>query len=190
VPATGRHAHVRLDAAIGTRSLQRAALDERAGELVLAVWPGELKGEARALYGSGRAEALLGLRDWHLTPRPHLGFYGASPPQRLYTTTALDARAYVRGWQEDLDRVHAYELGELRDLLWPWLVGRRYASPGDAAGLPRFERLVGRRAIHLRPAIRAERAVAPDPAAIRTALAALLDALGEPSLPVPIASGS
>jgi hypothetical protein len=187
---------VRLDAAIDTRSLQRAALEERAGELVLAAWPGELKGEARALYGSDRAEALLalggtgGTGDWLLTPRPHLGFYGASPPQRLYTTTPLDAPVYVRGWQEDLDRVHAYDLGELRDVLWPWLLGRGYASPSDAAGLPRFERLAGRRAIHLRPAIRAERTVPPEPAAIRAALATLLDVLGEPSLPVPIASGS
>lgn len=190
MPATGRHAHVRLDAAIGTRSLQRAALEEREGELVLAVWPGELKGEARALYGSDRCVALLGLSDWQLTPRPHLGFYGASPPQRLYTTTSLGARNYVRRWQEDLDRVHAYELGELREVLWPWLVGRRYASASDAAGIPRFEQLVGRRAIHLRPAIRAERTVPPDPEAIRAALTTLLDALGEPSLPVPIASGS
>jgi hypothetical protein len=155
---------------------------------VLAVWPGELKGEATALYGSERADALLALRDWRLTPRPHLGFYGASPPQRLYTTTALEPRAYVRSWQEDLDRVHAYALAELREVLWPWLVARRYASADDAAGLPRFERLAGRRAIHLRPAIRAELTVARDPATIRTELAALLDALGEP--PLPIASGA
>jgi hypothetical protein len=187
VAATGRHAHVRLDAAIGTHSLQRAALAERDGRLLLAVWPGELKGEARALYGTERADALLRLREWQLTPRPHLGFYGASPPQRLYTTTALDLAAYVRAWQEDLDRVHAYELGELRDVLWPWLVARGYASPEDARGLPRFERLAGRRAIHLRPAVRAERTVVREPRAIRDALAGLLAALDEP--PLPIASG-
>ena len=152
---------------------------------MLAVWPGELKAEARALYGTGRAEALLALAgEWDASPRPHLGFYGASPPQRLYTTPALGVRAYVHAWQDDLDRVHAYELGELRELLWPWLVARGYASPGDAAGIPRFERLAGRRAIHLRPAIRLERAVAADPGQIRAALAALLDALDEPPLPV------
>lgn len=182
--ATGRQAHVRLDTAIGTRSLQRAALEERPGRLVLAVWPGELKGEARALYGGDRAAALLALSGWELTPRPHLGFYGASPPQRLYTTTALAPAAYVRAWQEDLDRVHAYELGELRDVLFPWLVARGYASPHDRDGLPRFERLAGRRAIHLRPAIRAVRSVTPEPRAIRTALGDLLAALDEPPLPI------
>ena len=159
---------------------------------MLAVWPGELKAEARALYGTGRADALLRLagaplpptETWRATPRPHLGFYGASPPQRLYTAPALGLRAYVRAWQEDLDRVHAYELGELRDLLWPWLVARGYASPPDAAQLPRFERLAGRRAIHLRPAIRLEHTVAADPKRIREALERLLQALDEPPLPV------
>jgi hypothetical protein len=175
---------VRLDAAVGARTLQRAALEERDGELVLAVWPGELKAEARALYGTARADALLSLRGWRATPRPHLGFYGASPPQRLYTTPALDLGAYVRGWQEDLDRVHAYELAQLRDILWPWLVARGYASPEDAPRLPRFERLAGRRAIHLRAAIRLERAVDRAPYAIRGVLAGLLDVLDEPPLPI------
>jgi hypothetical protein len=105
-------------------------------------------------------------------------------PQRLYTTTALGPRGYVRAWQEDLDRVHAYDVSELRDLLWPWLVARGYASTRDARALPRFERLAGRRSIHLRPAIRAERPVAPEPPAIRAALAELLVALDEPPLPV------
>ena len=154
--------------------------------LVLAAWPGELKGEARALYGTGRADALVDLVGgrWAGTPRPHLGFYGASPPQRLYTTAALDLDGYVRGWVEDVDRVHAYSLAELHDVLGPWLVARGYASPADAAGLPRFERLAGRRAVHLRPAVRVERPVPRDPEAVRAALAELLDALDEPGLPV------
>ncbi|HKP91432.1 MAG TPA: hypothetical protein VJT75_15815 [Thermoleophilaceae bacterium] len=184
VAASGRHPHVRLDATIGTRSLQRAALEWREGRLVLAAWPGELKAEAQALYGTDRASRLTSLRGWHVTPRPHLGFYGASPPQRLYTTSALDVDAYVRSWREDVDRVHAYELGELRDVLWPWLVARGYASPRDAVRIPRFERLVGRRTIHLRPAVRVERPVAANADDVRAALAGLLVALDEPPLPV------
>jgi hypothetical protein len=61
--------------------------------------------------------------------------------------------------------VHACELGELREVLWPWLVARGYASPPDAARLPR-------------------RAVEADPNRIREALARLLAALDEPPLPV------
>ena len=63
-------------------------------------------------------------------------------------------------------------------------VARGYASPPDAAQLPRFERLAGRRAIHLRPALRLERTVEADPRRIREALASLLEALDEPPLPV------
>jgi hypothetical protein len=155
---------------------------------VVALWPGELKGEALALYGSAeRTQALLALRGFALVPRPHLGFYGASPPQRLYTTTSLTPAGYLAAWRDDLDRVHAYRREQLRGELWAWLTGRGHASDEDAAALPRFERLAGRRSIHLRPAIRVERRVDPDPRAIGAAIARVLDALGEP--PLPIASG-
>lgn len=201
LPAGGaRHVHVRLDGAIGTRSLQRAGLELWGERLALAVWPGELKAQAHAFFGTPRARALLDLvattGGWHAEPRPHLGFYGASPPQRLYLTPRLGLRDYVAAWSgDDLARVRAYERADLRRELVPWLVERGHASDADRAGLPRFERLLGRRQAHLRPAVRAWREWQLDHAedldergelvgAVRSALVTVLERLDEPPLPV------
>jgi hypothetical protein len=200
LPAAGsRNVHVRLDGAVGARSLQRAGLELWGERLALAVWPGELKSQAHAFYGTRRARALLDLvatAGWRAEPRPHLGFYGASPPQRLYLTPRLALADYVAAWSgPDLERVHAYDRPEVgRDLL-PWLVARGHASPADRDGLARFERLLGRRTAHLRPAVRAwwewPLAAADEldgrgalAAAVRERLAALLEELDEPPLPV------
>ena len=207
LPASGRlHAHVRLDAELGARSLQRAGLELWGDTLVLAVWPGELKQQARELYGTDRAARLLdlvaagasGTSGWRAEPRPHLGFYGASRGQRLHLTTTRTLPEYVAGWSEDLGRIHAYPPAALRGDVWPWLVDRGYAAPADADGLPRFERLLGRRQLHIRPAIRVLREWPPAdadrldergelPAAIGAALCELLDALDEPD---PVASAA
>ena len=197
---TGRHAHVRLDDATGAASLQRAALGSSEHDtLTLAVWPGELKAQAQAFYAGDRAARLLELvadSPWTAEPRPHLGFYGASPPQRLYLTPRLALDAYVEAWSSgDLDRVHYYPRARVRGELLPWLVERGHASPGDLDGLPRFEYLLGRRDAHLRPAVRARREWSLDEAedldeadelaaAIRDELALLLEHLDEPPLPV------
>jgi hypothetical protein len=197
--SSARHPHVRLDTAIGARSLQRVGLEPSDERVTLAIWPGELKAQAHAFYGTPRARALLELvatGDWHAEPRPHLGFYGASPPQRLYLTPRIGLEDYVAAWSgEDLERVHAYERPAVRRELLPWLVERGHGSPADLDELPRFERLLGRRAAHLRPAVRAYTQwpldLAEDldergelVAAVRTALATLLERLDEPPLPV------
>jgi hypothetical protein len=127
-------------------------------DLVLAVWPGELQDQARNLYGSDRAAALLRFAEettrWFAKPRPHLAFHTSAPRQRVYLTPTIGLDEYVQQWSGgDLEHVHAYSLAELRDDLWPWLLARGYASPADAHELPRFERSLGRRAVHLRPGV-------------------------------------
>lgn len=168
-------------------------------DLVIAVWPGELQDQARNLYGSDRAAALLRFAEettrWFAEPRPHLAFHTSAPRQRVYLTPTIGLDEYVQQWSGgDLEHVHAYSLAELRDDLWPWLLARGYASPADAHELPRFERSLGRRAVHLRPGVCAwhpwslTRAEELDDrgtlaSEIRDALTDLLTAIGEPPLP-------
>jgi HKD family nuclease len=87
-PEARRRAYVRMDNAIGVRSFQRVGLELWGADLVLAVWPGELQGQARQLYESERAAALVELIEtnvrWQAIPSPHLAFPN-SPPR----TTSL-----------------------------------------------------------------------------------------------------
>lgn len=197
-PEARRRAYVMLDEAIGTTTLQRAGLELWGDSLVLAVWPGELKDQARALYSTGRAAGLLDFvassDDVEVAASPHLAFRLSDRRQRVYLTPTIDVTEYVRSWaDENLDRV-AYPPSSLHDELWPWLLERGYASPADAEELPRFERALGRRAIHLRPGLRVwrrwpleaaedldERGALIDQ--VRTTLTRVLAALGEPALP-------
>jgi hypothetical protein len=67
--------HVMIDEALGVTSIQRVGLESRDEELVLSVWPGELKPQALWLYAAGRAERLLEVAredGWQITPAPHL----------------------------------------------------------------------------------------------------------------------
>jgi HKD family nuclease len=198
-PQPERKAYVMLKDPIGTTSIQRAGLEVWGDRLVLAVWPAELKEQAHAFYGTGRAESLLVFLDqqdaWVASPTPHLGFHLSDRRQRLYLTPRVDLREYVRRWShEDLDHAGGHPRATLRADLWPWLIERGYASTADADGLPRFERSLGRRShAHLRPGVQVRRewpltvAEAMDEsgrlvAAIRDALQAVLGALHEPSL--------
>jgi hypothetical protein len=158
-------AHVRLDTALGTSSLQRAALDFDGHALVLHMWPGELKRQAEHLYSAGHAEHLSALdgtdgseldqhSPWHVDPQPQLGFRNAPARTRVYLTCRLDAATYARRWRgRDWEQVGAHPPDTIREELWPWLLRRRYASARDKARLEPFLHTLGRRHAHLRPSM-------------------------------------
>jgi hypothetical protein len=157
--------HVRLDTGVGTKALQRAALEIDDRALTLHLWPGELKPQAQALYrsGTGRAERLAELDEgadgpWRVAPQPLLGFRSAPQRVRVYLTCTLDAATYARRWQdEDWGYVGAHHRDKILPELWPWLLARGYASPADEEPLERFMQTLGRRALHLRPSLHVSR---------------------------------
>jgi hypothetical protein len=192
-------AHVRLDTTIGTVSLQRAALDFDGRELLLHMWPGELKRQAEHLYTAGHAERLAELSDgpWRVEPQPQLGFRNAPARTRVYLTCRLDALTYVRRWQgEDFKRVGAHDPDTILEELWPWLLRRRYASARDRKRLESFLRTLGRRRAHLRPSIHVQRSWSFEEATrlddeglladeVRDAINRVLTLLEEPAVAVP-----
>jgi hypothetical protein len=196
-------AHVRLDTALGTASLQRAALELDGHELVLHMWPGELKRQAEYLYSDAHAERLAALpqesgRMWRVEPQPQLGFRNAPARTRVYLTCRLDAATYAQRWQgEDWERVGAHQPDTILAELWPWLLRRRYASKRDMARLESFLRTLGRRHAHLRPSMHVARAWSFEQATaldddgglageIRDAINHVLAVLDEPQLPPPV----
>jgi hypothetical protein len=195
--------HVRLDTALGTVSLQRAALDfDEQDRLTLHMWPGELKPQAEHLYAGGHAEKLCELAagggggPWRVEPQPLLGFRNAPKRTRVYLTCRLDPLTYARRWQdEDFSHVGAHHRDTIRGELWAWLLQRGYASPADAERLDPFLRALGRRFAHLRPAMHVARSWSWAEAErledegllareIRDAIGAVLAALEEPPLAV------
>lgn len=195
-------AHVRLDTTLGVTSMQRAALDLDGQELVLHMWPGELKRQAEQLYGAGHAERLAALpatagSAWRVEPQPQLGFRNAPARTRVYLTCRLDAATYARRWcGEDWAWVGAHRPETIMDELWPWLLRRRYASARDKARVESFLHTLGRRHAHLRPATHVARAWTFDRATqlddegllaseIREAINCVLALLDEPELPPP-----
>jgi hypothetical protein len=196
-------AHVRLDTAIGTASLQRAALDLEGDELVLHMWPGELKRQAEHLYGDAHAARLCELPQsvgpaWRVQPQPQLGFRNAPARTRVYLTCRLDAATYAQRWQgEDWSRVGAHQPESVLSELWPWLLKRRYASKRDRARLDRFLETLGRRHAHLRPSLHVSRSWSFEEAThldddgllageIREAINLVLAVLQEPQLGPPV----
>jgi hypothetical protein len=155
--------HVRLDTALGCKSLQRAALEIDDRALTLHLWPGELKPQAEALYTAGRAERLAELDDggegpWRVQPQPLLGFRNAPQRVRVYLTCTLDAATYARRWQgEDWVHVGAHHRDTMGLELWPWLLERGYASSEDEPRVERFMQTLGRRPLHLRPSLHVSR---------------------------------
>jgi hypothetical protein len=199
--------HVRLDTGVGAKSLQRAALEIDDRALTLHLWPGELKPQAQALYSAGRAERLAELdegagRPWRVAPQPLLGFRSAPKRVRVYLTCTLDATTYARRWQgEDWVQVGAHHRDKVLPELWPWLLERGYASREDEERLERFMQTLGRRALHLRPALHVSRtwsfaeAETLDDAGlligeIHTAINRVLGVLDEPLVQTLAASGS
>ncbi|HSZ69202.1 MAG TPA: hypothetical protein VK756_02460 [Solirubrobacteraceae bacterium] len=196
-------AHVRLDTALGTASLQRAALDLDSHELVLHMWPGELKRQAEYLYGDAYAARLAELpletdAAWRVQPQPQLGFRNAPARTRVYLSCRLDAVTYAARWQgEDWAQVGAHQPDTILPELWPWLLKRRYASKRDLPRVEAFLRTLGRRHAHLRPSMHIARvwpfaqATALDDdgllaTQIRDAINHILTILQEPRLPAPV----
>jgi hypothetical protein len=185
------------------RSTQRLAIGGRGGGVAVFTWPGELKPQAEYLYRDGRGRRLLAAAasaGWEAEPRPHLAFWRSKPTERLYLDATISAEEYVdqlsRG---DLGRVGEYRRDAVAGELWPWLVERGYASEADAARLPEFlERLRRRndRPAHFRPGLRLVRRWPSDEVRrlstrgelageIRTAVNAVLGAVGDSTLPLP-----
>jgi hypothetical protein len=197
------HAHVRLDTALGTQSLQRAALgredSSEDSRLILAVWPGELKAQAQRLYSNQRAQAVASLANedgWEVVGTPHLAFRNAKADKRWYLTTRVGADEYATIWEENFKQVGGHRAEELPKLL-DWLLDQRLASKSDLDGRDQFERVLAGRPIHLRAGLRVQRswtweeALRLDDAgllaaAIRGALGEVLTRLDEPALaPLP-----
>lgn len=89
--------HVMIDEPLRVRSIQRVALEPRDDELVLSVWPGELKPQALWLYDAGRAQRLLAVArtdGWQIAATPHLAFRTSSARERLYLNPTLDPATY------------------------------------------------------------------------------------------------
>lgn len=194
-------AEAMLDAALGTRCVQRLMLRREGDELVLAIAAGELKPQALAFYASGRATRAVKLADgegWTASPSLYLGYRGAqTQAQRLYPTCRLSLDEYVRRWsEEDQGHIGAYQHDKVRTELWPWLKQRGYASQEDDRHLDEFLDALGRRDAHLRPRVEIVRRWAWPEAEhlderkqlaseVREATTDLLSALEEPPLPPP-----
>jgi hypothetical protein len=205
-PERGQLVHVRLDNALGVVSFQRAALKLEGDELVLHIWPGELKHQAEHLYAEDRALRLSRLagpgRPWMVEPQPLLGYRNAPVRSRVYLTCTLDAVTYAQRWQgEDWERVGAHHHNYLMSDLWPWLLARGHASPCDLEAVRTFSDSLGRRFAHLRPSMHAARTWALELAEeldedgrlaleIREAVSEVLSVLEEPPLPAPLAPSS
>jgi hypothetical protein len=149
-------------------SIQRIALGDRDGQLVLCTWPGELKAQARAFYGSDRAERVSVLieRDpaWLAVPRPHLAYNGALRADRLYLSCPLPAAEYLARWSrpDDLKEVGGHTPESVPGELWPWLCERGYADPANPDAEAQLERFMAslrrrRSQAHLRPGIELRR---------------------------------
>ena len=142
----------------GVRSAQRLALSGFGGGLVVALWPCELKPQAEYLYGQRLATPMIARArelGWTVAPNPHLAFRNSSPGQRLYMGPRLDAAEYAGRWENgDLGRVGQYQRDEVRRTLWPWLLDRGYAEPGDEGALDAFlDTQLGNRPAFLRPGL-------------------------------------
>lgn len=186
--------HVLLDKHLGVQSTQRLAIGDVGGNVIVALWPAEMKSQAEYLYESGRAQAMLSAaRDcgWDAEPSPHLAFFNSRPSQRLYMSPDITAEEYARRWSaSDAHMIGRHPTEAAREALWPWLKERGYVDDRDDDVFERFALMLGSRRVDLRPGLRlkrrwqeletSERQLA---AAIRNDVNAILRAAGEPSLP-------
>jgi hypothetical protein len=149
-------------------SAQRIALGKEDDRLVLCIWPGELRAQARAFYGSDRAERVAALieRDpaWQAVPRPHLAYNGARRDDRFYFHCPLSAAEYLAQWSrpDDLKAVGGHAPESVPGELWQWLCDRRYADPADPGAEAQLDRFMAglrrrRSQAHLRPGIELRR---------------------------------
>lgn len=190
--------HVLLDQHAGVRSIQRLALSDLGGGIIVGFWPAELKPQADFLYQEGRGTRMVEaarLSGWDVRPSPHLAFFTAPASRRLYMAPEIDAAEYARRWEgPDGSHIGQYSPEEVRSNLWPWLKARGYASTDDDSVLEEFLVILGRRAAHLRPGMRFKRHWHPDEMAalggihelartIRKDVNTILRAAEEPTLP-------
>lgn len=194
LPVTGSRPHVRLPRAA---CVQRLQLSLDGDDIVLSTWPAELQDQARAFYGDpSRVARVLELASsgaWSARPNGHLSHWLASPERRWYFKGgSLDAAQYMRRWQADLSHVHSYRRDDVATELWPWLLRRRYVGERDR---DRMEDFLARARpdVHLRPGVELNRRWSTSDAqrlhersnltgAVREAVDAVLDTLGEPPL--------
>jgi hypothetical protein len=182
------------------RSTQRVALGDVGGDVVVAIWPAELKRQAEYLYAEGRGQAMVAAarsRGWDVWPSPRLAFFTSAPEQRLYMAPALSAEDYCIRWEgPDGRRIGRYPATELRTAIWPWLKERGYADATDDAVFQEFLHILKRRKGDLRPGMRFRRrwprkdreriATADFAARVRTDVNAILGAAGETTLLRPL----
>ena len=156
--------HVLLDEH-GIRSIQRLALADIGGRIVLGLWPAELKPQAEYAYKLGRARRMIDKArelGWTALPGPHIAFHNASPPQRLYLYPALDAVEYARRWEgSDGVRIGQWANDTVHTGLWPWLKARGYADDTDDPVLEEFLGILNTRHAHLRPGLPLRRELEP-----------------------------
>ena len=184
----------------GFKAVQRLVLGDASGRVVVALMPGELAPNARFLYSQHRAEAFVAAADqrgWSVLPNPHIGFWQAPPPQRLYLESSLSVHEYVELWEGDgWDRIGGHSLDELVDSLWPWLKEHSCASDTDERVFGDFLQLLTsmKRDAHMRAGLYAKREWSREERAamstreladeIRADLKQVLGAIGEPRFPV------
>ncbi len=144
-------------------SAQRSgsALSDVGGGIVLGLWPAELKPQAAFLYQDGRGAAMAARArslGWEVWAVPQLAFFTSSPSKRLYMHPEIDPSEYARRCEkQDAHWIGQHQSGEVRDSVWPWLKSRGYVADDDDGVLDEFLHILGRRAAHLRPALRLHR---------------------------------
>jgi hypothetical protein len=160
-PESETSVHVMVDKAIGTKTVQRVALQSRGEGLVLCTWPAELKEQAREFYRADRVARFLHFLAeenpaWRAEPKPQLAFRSAAASQRVYLRCDLDIEEYVNRWLgDDFTKVGEHSRDEVVPGLWPWLQRRGYDAPSGE--LAAFVARLGRRPAFLRPGIALER---------------------------------
>ena len=172
------------------QSTQRIGAGDVGGNLWIALWPAELKEQAKYLYGKRLARPMIDAarrQGWTATANPHLAFRNSQPSLRLYMAPAIDAYEYAGRWEDsDLEWVGAHSRADVRRTLWPWLKSRGYVENADDQVLEEWlSSCLGRRPAFMRPGIYFKRKFNSTTKAelIRHEVNAILAAAHEPALP-------
>ena len=154
--------HVLLDD-LGVRSAQRLGLGDVGGNVVVALWPAELKEQAKYLYGRRLGRPMIAAaRERELdrpSRAPHLAFRNTSPTLRLSMAPHVDAAGTPGGGRKGTwsgsERTPARTSATS---CWPWLKSRGYATDSDDSVLEEWlDTRLGNRPALLRPGVRLKR---------------------------------